>query len=464
MKEFTIAELIEITGGTFREPDSGKKGRSFTGVSIDSRTIKAGDCFFAVRGEHFDGHDYVSNAFAKGAACAVVEKDPSGKNFGGNCILKVNDTIKALGDLAGEYRRRANFKIVAITGSAGKTTVRQIIHHVLSNHFRVHQSPKSFNNKIGLPLTLLGADLQDEIIIAELGSNHPGEISYLTRIAAPEIAVVTNVYPAHLEGFGDLQTIIQEKLSISEGLPNDGILIINADCEGLVDVCRANGTKFITFGKSESSDYQAENIRCEGSSGRFTIENTEIHLPLAGPGNLENALAAWTVCSQLGLTIDQFASAVENLPAVSMRSEVLQIGTLTILNDCYNANPASMKNALQILAGLDPAGKRRLVFICGDMAELGNQAEHFHVELGTIIVKTGVKLLLTVGKLAKIAAETAKSTARYNMQTKCFDDTLSACNNLHEFIKDNDIILVKGSRTAMLEKVVEKLKELTNDN
>ena len=462
-KDFTIAELREIIRSTLQVSDSGKQGCSLTGISIDSRTIKAGDCFFAIRGENFDGHDYVSDAFAKGAICAIVDKDLSDEKFPDKCLLKVEDTIKALGDLAGEYRRQANFKVVAITGSVGKTTAKQIIHHVLSQRFRVYQSPKSFNNKIGVPLTLLGTDPKDEIVVTELGSNHPGEISYLTRIATPDIAVVTNVYPAHLEGFGDLQTIIQEKLSISEGLADDGIFIINADCEGLVDACRAKWTNFLTFGKSDNADYRAENIRCEGSAGRFTIDGTEVYLPLAGPGNVENTIAAWAVCDRLGLTMDEFAFAVKSLSPVSMRSELLQIGTLTILNDCYNANPASMKNALQTLASLNTTGKRRLVFICGDMAELGNQAERLHIELGESIAQTGVELLFAVGKLSKIAAETTKSVAQYNLQIKCFDDTLSACNNLHEFIKDNDIILVKGSRTAGLEKAVEKLNELTND-
>jgi UDP-N-acetylmuramoyl-tripeptide--D-alanyl-D-alanine ligase len=311
-----------------------------------------------------------------------------------------------------------------------------------------------------VPLTLLGANPNDEVVIAELGSNHPGEISYLTRIAAPDIAVVTNVHRAHLEGFGDLQTIMQEKLSISEGLANDGIFIINADCEGLVDACRVKGMKFVTFGKSEGSDYRADNICCEGFTSRFTIDGREVFLPLAGPGNVENAIATWAVCDQLGLTINEFALAVQNLSPVSMRSELLKIGTLTILNDCYNANPASMKNALRTLAGLNTKQKRRQVFICGDMAELGNQAERLHAELGESIAQTKVELLLAVGKLAKIAAETAKSTAQHDLQIKCYDDTLSACNNLHEFIKDNDIILVKGSRTASLEKAVDKLKQL----
>jgi len=324
----------------------------------------------------------------------------------------------------------------------------------------VFQAPKNFNNSIGLPLTLLGADAEDQIVIAELGSNHPGELSYLTRIALPDVAVVTNVYPAHLAGFGNLQTIIQEKLSISEGLPPDGILIVNADFDQLVEACRVKRAEFITFGKSDGSDYQAQNITSDGSTSRFTIDGTEVYLPLAGPGNVENTLAAWAVCSQLGLAIDDFAQAVKTLSPASMRVELLKIGTLTVLNDCYNANPASMKNALHILCDLNSDRKRRLVFICGDMAELGVQAERLHAGLGTSIAQAKVQLLLTIGKFAKIAAEAAKTSAEYDLQIKCFEDTLSACNNLHEFIKDYDIILVKGSRTARLEMVIEKLISL----
>lgn len=463
MKEFSIDALAQMIKGRIK-PNTGHEARAtslcFTGVSTDSRSVKAGDCFFAIPGPKFDGHDYLRDVFAKGAVCAVVSRKSDDEGLADKCLLQVADTIKALGALAAEYRRQAGFKVVAITGSVGKTTTRQIIYHVLSRHFRVHQSPGSFNNNIGLPLTLLSAKTDDQVVIAELGSNHPGEMPYLTRIAQPDIAIVTNVHPAHLEGFGDLQTIMREKLSIAEGLMPGGTLIINGDFEQLVNACRAKGADFVTFGKSDSSDYRAGNIRSEGRASRFTIGGKEVHLPLPGHGNVENALAAWAVCSRLGLTIDDFALAVKTLPPVSMRAELLQIGTLTILSDCYNANPGSMKNALEILAGLDPTGGRRLVFICGEMAELGQQAEQLHAELGTSIAQAGVQLMLAVGKLAGIAAGSAEVSARHNLQTKCFPDTISARNNLNEFVKDYDIILIKGSRTAKLEVVVEKLKEL----
>ncbi len=458
MKKFSIKDLSKIIKANESQATS-RERRFFTGVSTDSRTTRPGDCFFAITGDNFDGHDYLQDAFAKGAVCAVVRGDKAEK-FTGKTVFKVGDTVKALGDFARQYRRRSAFKVVAVTGSVGKTTTRQVIHHVLSRRFRCYQSPKNFNNNIGLPLTLLGADPDDQIIVAELASNHPGEIAYLTQIAQPDIAVITNVHPAHLAGFGNLQTVVQEKLSISDGLSPNGLLIINADFDLLVNACRAKGLRFTTFGKSGSADIRAVDISYTGFASRFTVGGAEVFLPLPGPGNVENALAAWVVCSQLGVSSDDFVDSVKTLSAVSMRAEPLQIGTLMVLNDCYNANPASMKNALDILADLASAAKRRPVFICGDMAELGQQTQPLHDRLGTHIAQARVQLLLAVGGLAKIAAESAKKAAKYNLQTECFSDTLSVCNNLEKFIKDTDIILVKGSRVAGLESAVRKLKEI----
>jgi UDP-N-acetylmuramoyl-tripeptide--D-alanyl-D-alanine ligase len=453
MRTLSLNEVARIVGA---EAAVGSE-TSVTGVSTDTRTIQKGDCFFALAGENFDGHNYIHEAFAKGAACAVVERAVEGTGP----VLRVQSTIQALGDLARAYRRMSGFKVVALTGSVGKTTTRQIIHHALGQGFCVHQAQKSFNNNIGLPLTLLGAEPQTQIVVAELGANHPGEIAPLTRIAQPDVALVTNAHPAHLAGFGDLATIVREKLSIAEGLSPEGTLIINGDMEPLVAACRKRGRSFRTFGKSSGVDYRAENIVCEALHSTFTIDGTPIRVPLPGPGNVENALAAWAVCSQFSLTLDAFAQALANLPAVAMRAQAMEIGTLTVLNDCYNANPASMKNALAMLHNLRPDGdakpSRRLVFICGEMAELGSQTEALHAELGPAVAEAGVDLLVTVGAAPRTTARVARQAARHDLQTRNFDDTLSACNHLQEFIQPDDIILVKGSRTARLEQVVDKL-------
>lgn len=460
MDPISIEALAAILGATVTRrampSDTGTGVPCVAAVGTDSRTINAGDCFFAIAGDNFDGHDYLAEVFRKGAACAVVSRSVNGQAISGP-VLRVPDTIRALGDLAREYRRRNAFTVVAITGSVGKTTTRQIVHHVLSRRFRTHQASKSFNNNIGLPLTLLGAEPQVEVIVAELGANHPGEIAYLTRIAQPDIAVVTNAHPAHLEGFGDLATIVREKLSIAEGLTSGGTLIINSDIEPLVAAARRR--RFRTFGKSADAIYRAEHIVCEALHSTFTVAGTQVRLPLPGPGNVENALAAWAVCDQLGLTIESFAEAVASLKGVAMRAEPVQIGTLTVLNDCYNANPASMKNALAMLRNLRSSG-RRLVFICGEMAELGPQSESLHAELGAAVVEAGVDLLVTIGEPPRVTARAAQDASRHSLQVQCFDDAAAACDRLGELIRENDIVLVKGSRMARLERVVERLREL----
>jgi UDP-N-acetylmuramoyl-tripeptide--D-alanyl-D-alanine ligase len=474
MKELSITALAKIIKAGDESRATGHEQR-LTGVSTDSRTVTPGDCFFAVIGPNFDGHNFLADAFAKGATCAVVSKDITPNQFPDKTVLHVKDTVESLGVLASWYRKDCKFKVVAITGSVGKTTTRQIIYHVLSKRFKTFQSPKNFNNFIGLPLTLLAADPDCQIVIAELGTNHPGEIEYLSRIAAPDIALVTAVAPAHLEGFGDLETLTKEKLSISEGLGQAGTLIINGDCHDLVALAKTHRKKFLTFGSNPKCDYHAENLRSDGLSSDFKIAGINIHLPLPGRGNVENALAAWAVCSTLGISERDFADAVKTISPVSMRTELLQIGSsaigsavgetspkggLTVINDCYNANPASMKNALDILATLAKKEKRRAVFVCGDMAELGSQAEKFHVELGRLIGRSNVGLLLAVGEFAGLVAKAAAQQAAGNLQTQCFGAAADVSSRLNEFIKDSDIILVKGSRVNKLELVVEKLKTI----
>ncbi|MGD1042024.1 MAG: UDP-N-acetylmuramoyl-tripeptide--D-alanyl-D-alanine ligase [Sedimentisphaerales bacterium] len=459
MKKLSIENLAKIIKANHRA-----SGTSYdvTDVSTDSRTVKPGGCFFAIPGENFDGHNFLADVFDKGASCAVVSKDIPAGEFSGKAILKVPDTIKALGDLARWYRLDCKFKVVAITGSAGKTTTRQIVYHVLSQHFKTYQSPKSFNNFIGLPLTLLGADPNQQIVIVELGTSHPGEIEYLTRIASPDIALVTNVYPAHLVGFGSVEKIAEEKLAISKGLAPAGILIINADCPPLYDFARRAGLIFKTFSCRESADYLASDISIRPLTSESTINGISVEIPLPGRGNVENALAAWAICSSLGISARDFADALKTISPVSMRTEMLQLGSITVISDCYNANPASMKNALDILANLAGSRKRRAVFICGDMAELGDSEQFLHRQLGEQIANAGVNLLITLGNLAAIAADAAK-TQRPDTQTRCFADQTDLCNNLQLMIKDSDIILVKGSRINKLELVVDKLKKLFSE-
>lgn len=446
MKHYSITELAKITGAQITSAGQG----GICGVSIDSRTVNAGDCFFAIKGGNFDGHDFVEQALENGAACAVVSK-----NLGLNerAVLKVDDVTKALGLLAKDYRRDGGFKVVGITGSVGKTSTRNIIAHALSGKFKVFQSPKNFNNDIGLPMTLLSADPDVEIIVAELGSNYPGEISYLTNIAGPDIAVVTNVSCAHLEGFGDIETIAKEKLSIADGLAEAGGLIINKTLAEYAG-------KYVNKNVETEFFKKTSKIKTKNYCSSFFIEKVQIELPSPGAGVVENAQAAWCVCRKLGLNIEEFASSLKTMPDISQRGQVRHFGSLVVIDDCYNANPASMKNALSILNDLSNQESRRAVFICGDMAELGGLSKQLHEELGEDIARFNVRLLISVGEYSKIAGEKAKETASCSFEANSFEDNEQLCNNLDKFINSNDIVLVKGSRSGRLELAVEKLKEI----
>lgn len=455
MKEHTVDKLARII-----DARAARRGGKITAVSTDSRSIRQGDCFFAIPGPNFDGHSFVSQALAKGAVCAVVSRGIKLPQVDEKYLLRVNDTVSALGGLAAHYRTECGFKVTAITGSVGKTTTRHIIAHVLSSRHRVFQAPKSFNNQIGLPLTLLTARPEDEFVVVELGANRPGEIAYLSRIARPDLAVITNVRPAHLEGFGTLDTIVEEKLSIARGLASDGRLLINGDHQNLVAAARRHGLEFTTFGFSGDCDVHPAKTDWNHAGSQFAVGSVTIDIPLGGRGNLENALAAWAVCSRFGFTAEQFAQIVRNLPSVPMRAELKRFGTVTVIDDCYNANPASMKNALDLLSKTAAAEKQRTVFICGDMAELGRDSENLHARLGRNIAAAGVQLVLAIGPLAAVAASTAHSLADYDLPIETFADADSAADNLHKFIRDYDIVLVKGSRTIALEKVVQKLSRL----
>ncbi len=453
MKPLAVNTLAEIIDGELTTDCDA----DVTSVAIDSRSVTAGDCFFAIKGVNFNGHDFVKDAFDLGAVCAVVEKEV---NDAAGVCLKVDNTIAALGRVAGWYRNQVGFKVVGITGSVGKTTTREIIAHVLGRYVRCHQSPRSYNNNIGLPLTLLSAPDDAEVVVAELGSNHPGEILGLTAIAKPNIAVVTNVSPAHLEGFGSLENIIKEKVSIRQGLIQSGTFFINADCKPVIEYCKNHKLACTTFGTNPSCDIRADNIVFDDLSSRFDIDGVHVELPLPGRGNVENALAAWAVCRQLGISIDDFVEDIKTVTAFEMRLQLIEIGDYKIINDCYNANPASMKNALDILSRIALSLNRRAVFICGEMAELADHSEDFHRQLGEDIAKAHVDVLLAVGGLAEVTAHTAKSRSQDKIDINCFANTQQLCNNLGNLIKDYDIILIKGSRVAGLENAVDQIKQL----
>ncbi len=455
MKPMAVEKIAEVLGAEVIGAVSG--GRMVTRVCTDSRQVKEGDCFFAIKGENFDGHDHVDEAFDKGAVCAVVCEDGAG---GDAAIIKVDDTVKSLGDLARWYRGQLRCEVIAITGSAGKTTTREMMYHALSADYKCLQAEKSFNNEIGVPLTILSADAKHEVVITELGSSAPGEISYLTGIAQPNIAVVTNIFPAHLERLGNIEGIIKEKASISEGLRADGVLIINGDFRRLVDHYKQSGRKFITFGMGVDCDVRAEGISTKGAVGKLIIGWEKISVNAAGRGNCENALCAWAVCKSMSVSMIKFAKAMESFGQISMRLEIEMFGTVTVINDCYNANPASMRNALDCLCDIAKRKKRRSIFVCGSMAELGDRSEAMHKELGRAICEEGVNVLIAVGPFARVVAEGAEKSGNNKLRVYVFEKTEELCNNLEKIVAPDDIVLVKGSRNMKLERAVDRLRAL----
>ncbi|MBM4103247.1 MAG: UDP-N-acetylmuramoyl-tripeptide--D-alanyl-D-alanine ligase [Planctomycetes bacterium] len=430
------------------------------GVSTDTRTIRRGDCFFAVIGPNFDGHNFVVGALEKGAACVVVQKQVALPSELQCRALWVEDTVKSLGRLAAWYRGRLKAKVVAITGSAGKTTTRHIIHHILSRRFNCHQATGSFNNHIGLPLTILSARDEHDVLVLELGTNHPGEIGYLTRIAAPDIAMVLNAAPAHLEGFGSIDNIIREKLSIQEGLAGGGLFILNGDQPELVAYAKTLNRPFITFGVSPTCDIRAQNLQTDGDAGQLTIEGRTMTIPLPGRANLLNVLAAWAICKAVGVSLPDFAEALSSLQPVVMRMSVESVGPIKIINDCYNANPASMANALDYLATVSQKEQRRAVFVAGCMAELGSASAKLHYELGQRAAQAGIGCVAAAGAFASDIIAGAVGAGFDASACQTFTTTQALCDNLHNFIQPADIILVKGSRAAGMEKAVERLRSL----
>ena len=428
-------------------------------ISTDSRTTQPGDCFFALVHER-DGHQYVARALEQGAACAVVSRSCPGLDRPDAPLIKVPDTLQALARLAQAYRRQGQYTVVGITGSVGKTSTRWITAHCLKSKYRVHQSPSNFNNYIGLPMTLLTAEATDEVIVAEMGSNAPGEIADLSHIAEPDVAVVTNAHAVHLEGFGSLETVMQEKVSIGQGLRSRGPLFVNADIQALADLACKEYASPVMFGLNPFCDVPALNVTCLPNSSRAVIAGTELEIPLPGPGNVLNTVAAWAVCRHLGVSIEAFAEAIKSLPPVSMRGETLTLDHLDLICDCYNANPASMKNALAIL---DAQAKpdQRCVFVVGDMAELGPQSEALHEALGDDVAQSRVDLIIAVGPLSRITARNAGAKTNKRLQIECFEDTMSACAALKSLIQAGDLILIKGSRLARLERAVDVLKSLS---
>jgi len=425
--------------------------------SIDSRTIQPGDLFFAVKGERLDGHDFVEQAFSKGAVAAVVRKDQLGKYLVNTPLLQVDDTLVALQTLATAVRRLWGKSLIGVTGSTGKTTTKEAIAHVLSSRFRVLKSEGNFNNHFGLPLTLLRLEPEHDAAVIEMGMSHLGEIAALAKIAQPEIGVVTNVAPVHLEFFESIGEIARAKYELIDSLPAGGIALLNADDEYVSQFGRDFHGKVVLYGLRTQADVRAENAKHHGAEGStFDVVvggcREKASLPLVGAHNIYNALAAVAVGIERGLTLSEALGALATLAPADKRGEVVKLGNITIINDCYNSNPKALDAMVDALAAM-PA-KRRIV-VAGEMLELGAAGEEMHRSSGRHMAERKIDVLVGVRGLAQSMVDSARESG---MRAEFLATPQEAGEWLARETREGDVVLLKASRGVKLEQALEYWK------
>ena len=455
MKPLTLVESVRaLRGRTLGTISSA----SVTGVSTDSRTVARGDLFFAIRGPRADGHDFVRDALERGAVSAVVSRralfaEPDAERF-----IMVQDTTEALGRLAAYHRRQLAATVIAVTGSNGKTTTRELIHHILTGSRPGRQAPKSFNNQIGVPLTLLSPDATDEFLVVELGSNAPGEIHHLAELTEPDVGVLVSIGPAHLAGLGSVEGVAREKLSLFAHLRSGGLAVVPADDPlARLEPPKSGSRTVVRFGESENADIRMTAFRqCADGfelqyNGRF-----DVRVPMLGRFNAINVLAAIVVGRRFGLAHDQIAERLASFRSPAMRLERMMIGDVEVILDAYNANPASTEAALDVFDSIGTT--RRRVVVLGDMGELGEQSRELHRGIGLRLARSSVRSLVCVGKQARLAASQCGKAIRCHR----FADTEAAMDALDDWLEPGDLVLLKGSRVLRLERIVEAVQKRTS--
>ena len=454
MRSFTPEEIRRSVRGRWRWPAGNV---IVVGVSTDSRTAGDGQVFVALRGDNFDGHDFLAQAASAGCVTAVVDQSAQLDEgllamFEGG-VISVADTLAALGDLAAEVRSHLPATVVAVTGSNGKTTVKRMIHHILSRRLNGSVGVGNFNNAIGVPLTLFEAQAEHDYVICELGTNAPGEIGSLTRVVRPDVAVITSVAETHLEGLIDLEHVAAEKAAILGGLSPAGVGVVCADSEPLARAVKAYDSRLIRFGQDGSSELRLTGYEPRGGGGRFELNGRRwVDLAVPGRHNAFNALAAIAVAQRFGLNQDEAADALGDYAGEEMRLETIAAGPVTIINDAYNANPASLLAAGAVLASCE--GKRR-VLVAGDMRELGPDSARLHQSAGKALAALGLDLIVGVGEMGGQIADAAD---RAGAAAERIDSVEKACARLPKMLKRGDVVLLKGSRAVGMERLVDPIR------
>jgi len=454
--ELSVADIAKLLKVPLIGP---KPTRRQAEISTDSRAFQAGEVFWALRGSNFDGHAFVEESFKMGGVAAVVEREWYEQNGRpARVYVPVGDTQQALQSLAHAYAARFRIPKIAITGSNGKTTTKDMIASVLRRVGKTLATEGNYNNHIGVPLTLFGLRKTHRFAVLEMGTSNPGEIRVLSEIAQPTLAVVTNIGWSHLENFGTKEAIRDEKVTITAGFAKPGTLFLNVDDPLLCDIPSEPGRRVVTFGvhrgQIRPDDLQLGPDGCAS----FRIGRTVFQLTVPGLHNVYNALAAIAVCMHLRIPKSTVAAALASFSPPKFRMQVKKLGSVTILDDCYNANPSSMRSALSTLAALETTGRR--VAVLGDMLELGPDSEKLHGEVGNYLMEMGVDELYTFGNLSRHLNQGARDKGLPRKNAHHFADFDLMMAELASDLKPGDVVLVKASRGMRLERVQESLKAM----
>ena len=461
---WTQEEIIKATKG---EILSGGSNLLFSGVSIDSRTISAREIFVAIRGNLHDGHTFIEEAIKLGVKGLIIDRQEAVKlpceewKKAGIFCVAVGDTIKAIGSLASYNRARAGVSVVAITGSNGKTTTRRMTAEVVSRRFETLSTTGNLNNEIGLPLTLLKLSHSHEWAVVELGMNHPGEIERLAQISKPDIGIITNIGPAHLEGLNSLEGVMNAKGELIGGIKPDGTAILNADDDMLMNLARRASKKVLLFGFSGNASVRASLVEVRRHTTSFTLllpeETVAVDLPVSGGFMVSNALAAASVGYLAGLPASEIKAGLENCTPEKSRMNIFTLSNgITVIDDSYNANPGSMEAAIKTLSELKATN--RGILIAGDMLELGEHSKKMHEKIGAFCAESGIERLYATGQFAGNTADGAvsKGMSLNSIVTGSHDDIME---DITGWVGTGDWILVKGSRAMGMERIVYRLKD-----
>jgi UDP-N-acetylmuramoyl-tripeptide--D-alanyl-D-alanine ligase len=456
----TAAHLVSATGGRILR---GAAAVPIGRVSIDSRTLQPGDVFVALRGERFDGHAFVADAVAHGASGVMIQESSAvPEGAWPELVVQVEDTTRALQQIARDVRRRSEVRVTSVTGSAGKTTTKEIAAEFLSTRYRVFRNKGNLNNHIGLPLSLLELRDRPDVAVVEFGMNHPGEIRTLVRIAEPEVRVWTNVGDAHMGFFKSAEEIADAKAEILEAVRPGDVLVANADDARVMARASRFAERVVTFGIEAAADVRATGVQQKGLDGTAAMVTTRVgeiavETPLLGMGNLANILAATAVAIEFGVPLEAVADRARKLAPAKRRGELQRLpGGLTLIDDSYNSSPAALKRALEVVASAK--GSARKVAVLGEMLELGVHSATLHRECGAAAAAAGLDLLIAVGGAA--ASELANAAVVAGMPERCVSyvaTSQEAATLALERVRPGDLVLVKGSRGIGTDVVVERL-------